>query len=120
MESCRRIDYTSGSGENASTRTHRTPDLVAKPGHQPNRHLPRSSMKVKQVETLVVYDCELLFQAKDQEGQTYMVSHTGSYDAECEYIAVPVDEKSLSHYKAGQMDLRDLMLARGQEELVLR
>ena len=72
-------------------------------------------MKVKWAETLLVYDCELLFQAKDQEGQTYMVSHTGSCDAECEYIAVPVDEKSLSQYKAGQMDLRDLMLARGQK-----
>ena len=34
-------------------------------------------MKIKQGETLLLYECELLFQAQDQQGQTYMVSHIG-------------------------------------------
>lgn len=72
-------------------------------------------MKIKHGETLLVYDCELLFHAQDQEGETYMVSHAGECGTECQYIAVPVDEKHLSRYKAGQMDLRDLMLAMGRK-----
>ena len=70
-------------------------------------------MKIKQGETLLIYDCELLFQAQDRQGQTYMVSHTSKCDAECEYIAVPVNQKSLFQYKAGHIDLRELMLAEG-------
>ena len=72
-------------------------------------------MKIKQGETLLVYDCELLFQAQDQKGYTYMVSHAGQCSTECHYIAVPVDETHLSQYRAGHMDLRDLMLARGRK-----
>ena len=67
-------------------------------------------MKIKQGETFLSYDCELLFQAQDQQGQTYMVSHTGECHGECEYIAVPVKQKGLSQYKAGRIDLRELML----------
>ena len=72
-------------------------------------------MKVKQGETLLLYDCELLFQAQDPQGQTYMVSHTGECHGECEYVAVPVDQRSLSQYRAGSIDLRDLMLSGGRE-----
>ena len=72
-------------------------------------------MKIKQGETLLLYECELLFQAQDQQGQTYMVSHTGECHGECEYIAVPVNQKSLSEYKAGRIDLRELMLTGGRE-----
>ena len=115
MAGHRRIDYTAWSGENDSAGTQRTPDLVAEPGVQPIRSLQRSNMKIEQGETFLVYDCELLFQAQDQEGETYMVSHAGECGMECRYIAVPVDEKPLSQYKAGQMDLRDLMLARGRK-----
>ena len=68
-------------------------------------------MKIKQGETLLFYDCELLFEAQDSQGQTYMVSHTVEYNKECEYIAVPVEDRSLSEFKAGHIDLRDLMLA---------
>ena len=55
-------------------------------------------MKIKHEETLLIYDCELLFQANDQEGQTYIVSHVADCDGECEYIAVPVTRHSLSNY----------------------
>ena len=72
-------------------------------------------MKIKQEETLLIYDCELLFQAQDQRGQTYMVSHIGECHGECEYIAVPVNQRSLSQYKAGRIDLRELMLTEGRE-----
>ena len=72
-------------------------------------------MKIKHEETLLIYDCELLFQANDQEGQTYIVSHVADCDGECEYIAVPVTRHSLSNYKAGRIDLRELMLEDGQE-----
>ena len=72
-------------------------------------------MKIKHGETLLLYDCELLFQAQDQHGQTYIVSHIGSCQGECEYIAVPVKQKNLSEYKAGRTDLRDLMLTDAQD-----
>ena len=72
-------------------------------------------MKIKQGETLLLYDCELLFQAQDPQGQSYMVSHTSECHGECEYVAVPVDQRSLSEYRAGRIDLRDLMLTGGQE-----
>ena len=77
-------------------------------------------MNIKHEETLLIYDCELLFQAQDQQGQTYMVSHIAKCHGECEYIAVPVNQKSLSQYKAGRIDLRQLMLAEGRGGLVLR
>ena len=73
-------------------------------------------MKIKHEETLLFYDCELLFQAKDPQGQTYIVSHTGDGHKECEYMAVPVDQKTLSEFKAGRIDLRDLMLAGSPKE----
>ena len=72
-------------------------------------------MKIKQTETLLLYDCELLFQAQDPQGQTYMVTHAGECHGECEYVAVPVDQISLSEYRAGRIDLRDLMLTGGRE-----
>ena len=72
-------------------------------------------MKIKQGETLLVYDCELLFQAHGQQGQAYIVSHTSDCQGECEYLAVPVDQSSLSEYRAGRTDLRDLMLTGGRE-----
>ena len=72
-------------------------------------------MRIKQRETLLVYDCELLFQAQDRKGQAYIVSHAGECDGECEYIVVPVSENALSQYKAGATDLRQLMLTGGRE-----
>ena len=68
-------------------------------------------MTIKQAEIMLIYDCELLFQAEDTQGQTYMVSHTGECHGECEYIAVPVDRNNLSEYRAGRIDLRDLLLS---------
>ena len=73
-------------------------------------------MKIKKGETLLLYDCELLFQAQDQQGQTYMVSHIGKCHGECEYIAVPVKQNNLSEYNAGRIDLRELMLT-GEREI---
>ena len=72
-------------------------------------------MKIKQGETLLLYNCELLFQAQDQQGQTYMVNHIGKCHGECEYIAAPVNQRNLSEYKAGRMDLRELMLTDGHD-----
>ena len=72
-------------------------------------------MKITQGETLLLYDCELLFQAQDPQGQTYVVSHAGECHGECEYVAVPVDQWSLSEYRTGRIDLRDLMLTGGGE-----
>ena len=43
------------------------------------------------------------------------VSHIGECHGECEYIAVPVNQRSLSQYKAGRIDLRELMLTEGRE-----
>ena len=70
---------------------------------------------IRQTETLLTYDCDLLFLAQDLEGQTYIVSHTGECGGNCEFIAVPVCQESLSGYMAGSTDLRDLMLVGGRE-----
>ena len=72
-------------------------------------------MRIQQVETLLVYDCELLFQAQDQMGKAYIVSHAGKCGDECEYIVAPVSEEPLSQYKAGRIDLRQLMLTEGRK-----
>ena len=89
--------------------------MVAKQSIQSISGLQECKMNIKHEETLLIYDCELLFQAQDQQGQTYMVSHIAECHGECEYIAVPVNQKSLSQYKAGRIDLRQLMLAEGPE-----
>ena len=115
MAGHRRIDYTAGSGHAEPGGTQRTPDLVANQGLQPIRRVQERQMKIEQGETLLIYDCELLFQAHDQQGHTYIVSHVGKCQGQCEYIVVPVNRKSLSQYKAGHMDLRELMLIQGQE-----
>ena len=44
-----------------------------------------------------------------------MFSHVGVCEGECEYIAVPTDEVSLTQYLAGEIDLRELMLNKGRE-----
>ena len=109
------IRNPAGSWQAESSGTERTPDLVAHQGLQPIKRLQERQMKIKHGETLLLYECELLFQAQDQHGQTYMVSHIGKCHGECEYIAVPVNQKSLSEYKVGRIDLRGLMLTGGRE-----
>ena len=73
-------------------------------------------MKIKQGETLLLYDCGLLFQAQEPQGRTYMVSHIGECHGGSECVAMPVNQKSLFEYRAGRMDLRDLMLVEGRED----
>lgn len=72
-------------------------------------------MKIRHTETLLTYDCELLFLAQDLEGQIYIVSHTGECSGKCEFIAVPACQESLSGYRTGSTGLRNLMLVGGQE-----
>ena len=85
-------------------------------GIQAIRRVQDAQMNINHEETLLFYDCELLFQARDRQGQTYIVSHTGDSHKECEYMAVPVDQRSLSDFKAGRIDLRGLMLAGSRKE----
>ena len=114
MAGYRDADYTARSRQTEFRGIQRTPDLVAKQGTQPIRRVQDGQMKIKQGETLLLYDCELLFQAQDPQGQSYMVSHTSECHGECEYVAVPVDQRSLSEYRAGRIDLRNLMLTGGE------
>ena len=72
-------------------------------------------MKINRVAPLLIYDCVLLFHAQDEQGQNYMFSHVDVCEGECEYIAVPTDEVSLTQYLAGEIDLRELMLTKGRE-----
>ena len=73
-------------------------------------------MKIKHKESLLVYDCELLFEAKDFEGRIYIVNHTEDLGNGCKYLAVPVKDKTLLEFKAGRIDLRTLLLSEGGEE----
>ena len=68
-------------------------------------------MKVTHEEALLVYDCELLVQAKDERGQSYILSHTAEEQDNCEYIAVPVSKQALKEFRKGEMDLKEIMLS---------
>ena len=116
MAGRRNVDIVARDGQAEPRGSQRAPGLVAKEGIQAIRRVQDAQMNINHEETLLFYDCELLFQARDRQGQTYIVSHTGDSHKECEYMAVPVDQRSLSDFKAGRIDLRGLMLAGSRKE----
>ena len=69
-------------------------------------------MNVTIQESLLYYDCDLLFEAADDSGQRYIAVH----DDDCEtmgreYIVAPATRKNLASFKAGKLDLRSLLLS---------
>ena len=68
-------------------------------------------MNITYCRSLLYYDCELIFEAEDDAGLKYLAVHHDETAAGCEYAVVPVCPPALAQLKAGQLDLRSLMLA---------
>ena len=68
-------------------------------------------MNLTHKESLLYYDCELLFEAADDSGQRYIAMHDGDCEAGCAYIVTPATRKNLAAFKAGKIDLRSLLLS---------
>ena len=68
-------------------------------------------MKVTLQESLLYYDCELLFEAGDDTGQRYIAVHTDDHPTGCDYIVAPASREKLADFKAGKFSLRSLLLA---------
>ena len=73
------------------------------------------SLNAAFLESILYYDCELLFEAIDAAGQRYIAVHHSEYPAECqygcEYIVAPAAQSDLAAFKAGSIGLRRLLLA---------
>ena len=73
------------------------------------------SLNVAFLESILYYDCELLFEAIDAAGQRYIAVHHSEYPAECqygcEYAVIPASGFALAEFKAGSIGLRGLLLS---------
>ncbi len=67
-------------------------------------------MNVTYQESILYYDCELLFEAADASGRRYIAVHTGDYATGCEYIMAPASPDRLAAFRNGKIDLRRLLL----------
>ncbi len=67
-------------------------------------------MKVAFSKSILYYDCELLFEAVDENGRGYIAVHD-SCQTDCKYIVAPATRANLTAFKAGRIGLRDLLLA---------
>ena len=68
-------------------------------------------MNVTFKESILYYDCELLFEAEDETGRRYIAVHDDDYQTGCEYIVAPATREDMIAFKAGQIGLRSLLLA---------
>ena len=59
-------------------------------------------MNVTFQESILYYDCELIFTAVDEIGQQYVAAHTGDYETGCEYIVAQVSPEILTDFKAAK------------------
>ena len=69
------------------------------------------SLNVAFLESILYYDCELLFEAIDAAGQRYIAVHHSEYPAGCEYSVAPAAQSDLAAFKAGSIGLRRLLLS---------
>ena len=72
-------------------------------------------MKIIHKESLEYYECELLFEAEDETGRKYIALHDDDFDSGCQYVVVPVDKSYLTNFKAGRIDLQNLILSYGED-----
>ena len=72
-------------------------------------------MNVDFLESILYYDCELLFEAVDAVGQRYIAVHAGEFPPGCrygcEYAGAPAFQSDLAVFKAGTIGLRSLLLS---------
>ena len=68
-------------------------------------------MNVTHRESILYYDCELLFEAEDEYGQRYIAVHDKDYQPGCAYIIAPATSEDMAAFKAGQIGLKSLLMA---------
>ncbi len=68
-------------------------------------------MKVAFKESILYYDCELIFEAEDETGRRYIAVHDDDCQTGCEYFMAPATREDLAAFKAGQVGLRSLLRA---------
>ena len=68
-------------------------------------------MNVTVKESILYYDCELIFEAEDETGRRYIAVHDDDYQTGCEYIMAPATHEDLAAFRSGQIGLRSLLLA---------
>ena len=76
-------------------------------------------MNIRPTETFLVNDCDLIFAAEDDEGKRYIALHSDDVPGACEYAVIPASKKSLESFMKGKIDLRSLMVERGEQEWYL-
>ena len=67
-------------------------------------------MNVTFKESIIYYDCELLFVAVDETGQRYIAVHEEERPSECDYTVVPVSQTDLADFNARKIGLKRLLL----------
>lgn len=90
--------------------------MVAKQGREFSSKLHSHNMRLEPTLNYLVNDCDIIFEAKCDDGQQYIALHTGDPDGGCEYTLVPATEKALIAFKEERIDMRELMLEKGEEE----
>ena len=68
-------------------------------------------MNVTFQESILFYDCEIMFQAADDGGRHYIAVHGDESPDGCQYIVAPASLENLAAFKAGRIGLRCLLLA---------
>ena len=75
-----------------------------------------TSMNLHPTWNYLVNDCDLIFEAQDSSGQKYIALYIGDPPGGCEYTLVPAEDKDLDEFKEERIDMRDLMLKKGEKE----
>ncbi len=73
-------------------------------------------MNIEMTESFLYNDLELIFSARDEQGQDYIAIYSGDLTEGFEYTMVPVSQKSPEAFRERRIDLRSLMVERGEEE----
>ena len=60
-------------------------------------------MNVKYLESILYYDCELLFEAADTTGQRYIAVHDRDCESGCEYIVAPASRDNMAAFKRDEL-----------------
>ena len=63
-------------------------------------------MNIEMTEGFLYNDLELIFSARDEQGQNYIAIYSGDLAEGFEYTTVPVSQKSLEAFRGKRIDLR--------------
>lgn len=76
-------------------------------------------MNLRPTETFLVNDCDLIFAAEDDQGKRYIALHSDDIPGACQYAVIPASKTALESFAKGKMDLRSLMVEKGEQEWYL-